>query len=93
MSAGGNDQRRFARYGAHLAPDLPVVEPWTDPRALERFPGRETMLAAVAEHGLSLDPGSGAERSTDASLAGVSHESAELEDLETPVTRLDPPVE
>ncbi|TXK39869.1 argininosuccinate synthase domain-containing protein [Nonomuraea sp. C10] len=87
---GGNDQRRFARYGAHVAPDLPVVEPWTDQRALERFPDRETMLAAVTEHGLSLDPGSGAERSTDASLAGVSHESAELEDLETPVTRLDP---
>ncbi|MEU4831257.1 argininosuccinate synthase domain-containing protein [Streptosporangium sp. NPDC023615] len=87
---GGNDQRRFARYGAQVAPGTPVVEPWTDPRALERFPGRDAMLAAVAEHGLRLDPGSGADRSTDANLAGVSHESAELEDLETPVTRLRP---
>ncbi|MFC5750155.1 argininosuccinate synthase domain-containing protein [Actinomadura rugatobispora] len=87
---GGNDQRRFARYGAQIAPELPIIEPWTDPQALERFPDRRTMLEAVVEHGLDLDPGSGAERSTDANLAGISHESAELEDLETPVTRLDP---
>ncbi len=87
---GGNDQRRFARYGPRIAPELPVIEPWTDPQALERFPDRETMLKAVVEHGLPLDPGSGAERSTDANLAGISHESAELEDLATPVTRLQP---
>ncbi|MGW6500867.1 argininosuccinate synthase domain-containing protein [Nonomuraea angiospora] len=87
---GGNDQRRFARYGGQVAPGLSVIEPWTDPQALERFPDREAMLAAVTEHGLPLDPGSGAEWSTDANLAGISHESAELEDLETPVTRLRP---
>lgn len=87
---GGNDQRRFARYGAQVAPELAVVEPWTNPQALDRFPDRKAMLAAVAERGLPLDPGSGAERSTDANLAGISHESAELEDLETPVSRLDP---
>jgi argininosuccinate synthase len=87
---GGNDQRRFARYGGQAAPELSVLEPWTNLRALERFPDRRTMFQAVTEHGLYLDPGSGAERSTDASLAGISHESAELEDLETPVTRLAP---
>jgi len=87
---GGNDQRRFARYGAQVAPEMSVVEPWTSPRALERFPDRAAMLAAVTEHGLRLDQGSGADRSTDANLAGISHESAELEDLETPVTRLRP---
>lgn len=87
---GGNDQRRFARYGAQVTPELSVIEPWTDPQALERFPDRGTMQEAVVEHGLHLDPGSSAERSTDANLAGNSHESAELEDLETPVTRLDP---
>ncbi|MCR3750118.1 argininosuccinate synthase [Lentzea californiensis] len=87
---GGNDQRRFARYGAQVAPELSVIEPWTIPQALGRFPDREAMLKAVVEHDLHLDRGSGAERSTDANLAGSSHESAELEDLETPVTRLDP---
>ncbi|MCE7003032.1 argininosuccinate synthase [Kibdelosporangium philippinense] len=87
---GGNDQRRFARYGTEVAPELSIVEPWTDPQALERFPHREAMLKAVIEHKLSLDPGSSDVRSTDANLAGISHESAELEDLETPVTKLDP---
>ncbi|MFC5053361.1 argininosuccinate synthase domain-containing protein [Saccharothrix xinjiangensis] len=87
---GGNDQRRFARYSAQVAPELTVLEPWTDPRALERFPDRAAMTEAVVRHGLRLDPGSGTERSTDANLAGASHESAELEDLDTPVTRLDP---
>ncbi|MGC5016590.1 argininosuccinate synthase domain-containing protein [Streptosporangium sp. DT93] len=87
---GGNDQRRFARYGVQVAPEMSLVEPWTDPRALGRFPDRHAMLAAVVEHGLHLDPGSAADRSTDANLAGISHESAELEDLQTPVTRLRP---
>ncbi|WP_170991300.1 argininosuccinate synthase domain-containing protein [Herbidospora galbida] len=87
---GGNDQRRFARYGAQVAPGMARVEPWTDPRALDRFPDRAAMAAAVAEHGLRLDRGSAADRSTDANLAGTSHESAELEDLQTPVTRLRP---
>jgi argininosuccinate synthase len=87
---GGNDQRRFARYGAQVTPELSIIEPWTNPEALARFPDRQTMFKAVVEHGLNLDTGSGAERSTDANLAGISHESAELEDLETPVTLLDP---
>ncbi|MEV0729839.1 argininosuccinate synthase domain-containing protein [Polymorphospora sp. NPDC050346] len=82
---GGNDQRRFARYGARLAPDLGVYAPWIDPAALARFPNRAAMYAAVTGAGLWLDPGSDADRSTDANLAGASHESTELEDLATPV--------
>jgi argininosuccinate synthase len=82
---GGNDQRRFARYTARFAPGLQVYAPWTDPDALRRFPGREAMLEAVQRAGLPLDAGSGADWSTDASLAGASHESAALEDLAVPV--------
>lgn len=48
------------------------------------------MHKAVSEHGFHLDGGSSADRSTDANLAGTSHESAELEQLDTPVTRLGP---
>jgi len=87
---GGNDERRFARYTALLAPELTVYAPWADPSALERFPDRAAMLKSVVEHQLQLDRGSGVERSTEANLAGTSHESAELEDLTTPVTRLEP---
>ncbi|MGH3739980.1 MAG: argininosuccinate synthase domain-containing protein [Micromonosporaceae bacterium] len=87
---GGNDQRRFARHSQRLAPSLKVYAPWVDPDALRRFPDRETMLKAVNERQLWLDPGSDATRSTDANLAGSSHESADLEDLGTPVTALSP---
>ncbi len=87
---GGNDERRFARYTAAVEPDLAVYSPWTDPAALARFPDREAMLKAVLELGLPLDFGSSADRSTDANLAGTSHESAELEDLQTPITTLGP---
>ncbi|WP_432841861.1 argininosuccinate synthase domain-containing protein [Dactylosporangium sp. CA-092794] len=82
---GGNDQRRFARYTGRFTPGLDVYAPWTDPKALLRFPGREAMLDAVRDAGLPLDAGSGADWSTDASIAGASHESATLEDLAAPV--------
>ncbi|MBW6435950.1 argininosuccinate synthase [Actinoplanes hulinensis] len=82
---GGNDQRRFATYAREFAPDLAVYAPWTDPAALARFPGRAAMVSAVKDTGLLLDRGSDADRSTDATLAGASHESTALEDLATPV--------
>lgn len=85
---GGNDQRRFARYGQAFAPDAGVYAPWVDPAALARFPNRAAMLDAVA--GLTLDEGSDADRSTDANLAGASHEQTALEDLRTPVTIVSP---
>ncbi|MGH3657502.1 MAG: argininosuccinate synthase domain-containing protein [Micromonosporaceae bacterium] len=87
---GGNDQRRFERYTRRLGQGLAVYAPWTDPGALARFGDREAMMKAVAEHQLRLDPGSSADRSTDANIAGTSHESAALEALQTPVTQLDP---
>nr|MDT0661514.1 argininosuccinate synthase [Micromonospora sp. DSM 115978] len=82
---GGNDERRFAAYARRFAPELPVYTPWTDPDALARFPDRATMLDAVKGAGLLLDRGSDADRSTDACLAGASHESAGLERLTTAV--------
>jgi argininosuccinate synthase len=87
---GGNDQRRFAGYVSRLPVGLRVYAPWTDPDALVRFPDRHSMADAVSAAGLWLDPGSDVDRSTDANLAGTSHESADLEDLTTPVTSLEP---
>lgn len=87
---GGNDQRRFARYVSLLPVELQVYAPWTDPDALARFPDRRSMASAVSAAGLRLDPGSDVDRSTDANLAGTSHESADLEDLTMPVTSLEP---
>ncbi|MGE5828533.1 MAG: argininosuccinate synthase domain-containing protein [Micromonosporaceae bacterium] len=87
---GGNDERRFARYTVTHAPELEVYAPWADPKALARFPDRAAMAKAVVDHDLYLDVGSGVDRSTDANVAGISHESAELEDLTVPATRLQP---
>jgi argininosuccinate synthase len=87
---GGNDQRRFTRYTQILVPDLGVYPPWTDPAALDRFGDREAMLDAIAHYELALDEGSGADQSTDANLAGASHELGELEDLRTPPTVIAP---
>lgn len=87
---GGNDQRRFDRYAGRLAPALGVYAPWTDPTAVERFPDRATMVDAVRTLRLPLDEGSAADRSTDANLAGASHELAALEDLRTPATVVRP---
>lgn len=87
---GGNDERRFARYTAAYAPDLQVYAPWTDPAARHRYPDRAAMAAQLAAEGLPLDPGSSASRSTDANVAGVSHEDAALEDLGTPPTVIRP---
>jgi argininosuccinate synthase len=87
---GGNDQHRFSRYSSQITPDLAVISPWTNADALQRFPDRAIMFKAVAEHGLRLDDGSSADRSTDANLSGIAHESAQLEDLQSPVTVLDP---
>jgi argininosuccinate synthase len=87
---GGNDQRRFARYTAAYRPELGVYAPWTDPAARAAFPDRAVMADRIAAAGLPLDPGSSATHSTDANLAGISHEGAALEHLDTPPTVVTP---
>jgi argininosuccinate synthase len=80
---GGNDQRRFTRYTALLAPDLRVIAPWTEPEMLERFPSRSAMADYAAAHGLVGDRRCTADYSVDGSIAGFAHEGSELERLET----------
>lgn len=87
---GGNDQARFARYGAALVPDLPVFTPWTTPWMLERFPDRGSMSAYLAEVGFPERLTDWATYSVDGSMAGFSHESDALESLSTPPTGLRP---
>lgn len=81
---GGNDQRRFERYVAALAPDLRVVSPWTDPDLLARFPGRSDMADYLHDRGLAADQRSTADYSADGSLAGFAHDGTALECLQTP---------
>ncbi len=83
---GGNDQRRFERYTAALAPDLRVISPWTEPELLERFPDRSTMQSYILDRGLAFDPRCTADYSVDGNLAGFAHEGTLLEQLHTPDT-------
>jgi argininosuccinate synthase len=84
---GGNDQRRFERYGAALCPDLRVYAPWQEPELVRKYADRSDMETYVLERDLALTGGCSAHNSVDGSLAGFSHEGTALESLETPDSR------
>ncbi len=86
----GNDQMRFERYTNVLAPKMKVYAPWRDPALLTEFPGRAEMQRYLAGHGIETFGGSAKRYSTDANLAGLSHEAADLESLETPCRIVEP---
>ena len=80
----GNDQLRFERYTNVLAPDMGVYAAWRDPELLEEFPGRKQMVEYLRHQRIEAETGPHKRYSTDANLAGLSHEAEDLEDLETP---------
>lgn len=86
----GNDQMRFERYTNVLAPDMKVYAPWRDPRLLKEFPGRTEMAAYLNARGIKVFPGGKKRYSTDANLAGLSHEAEDLESVRTPCTIVEP---
>jgi len=86
----GNDQVRFERYTAMLAPHIRVYAPWRDPQLLAEFPGRTQMAQYLHSFGIPAPVGTKKKYSTDANLAGLSHEAEDLEHLDTPVTIVDP---
>jgi len=83
---GGNDQRRFERYAAALAPDLRVLSPWLEPELQQVFADRSAMHEYVQRLGLPCGDLGTASYSVDGNMAGFSHEGTELEDLRTPDT-------
>lgn len=86
----GNDQMRFERYTNVLAPEMKVYAPWRDPILLEEFPGRAEMVNYLNSFGIQAFVGPKKKYSTDANLAGLSHEAEDLESVETPMLILDP---
>jgi len=86
----GNDQLRFERYTNVLAPDMKVYAAWRDPGLLEQFPGRKGMAEYLQAKGIEASQGPAKRYSTDANLAGLSHEAEDLESLETPATIVTP---
>lgn len=86
----GNDQMRFERYTNVLAPQMRVYAPWRDPELLKQFPGRTQMAEYLAAFGIPAPVGGKKKYSTDANLAGLSHEAEDLENLATPMTIVKP---
>ncbi len=86
----GNDQVRFERYTNVLAPEMKVYAPWRDPELLSEFPGRTQMAAYLKSFGMDVFGGGKKKYSTDANLAGLSHEAEDLESLQTPCTIVTP---
>jgi argininosuccinate synthase len=86
----GNDQLRFERYTNVLAPEMKVYAPWRDPSLLEEFPGRREMAAYLRAQGIEAEVGAKKRYSTDANMAGLSHEAEDLESIETPCTIVEP---
>ena len=82
----GNDQLRFERYTNVLAPEMSVYAAWRDPELLEQFPGRKEMASYLQSKGIEASTGPAKRYSTDANIAGLSHEAEDLESLETPAT-------
>jgi len=86
----GNDQMRFERYTNVLQPEMKVYAPWRDPLLLQEFPGRKEMAAYLNGFNIEAFVGPKKKYSTDANLAGLSHEAEDLESLETPMLIVDP---
>lgn len=86
----GNDQMRFERYTNVLAPKMDVYAPWRDAELLEEFPGRTEMAAYLNKHGIEAFVGPKKKYSTDANLAGLSHEAEDLESIETSMLIVEP---
>ncbi len=86
----GNDQLRFERYTNVLAPDMQVYAAWRDPDLLKQFPGRKEMAAYLLKRGIEASTGPAKRYSTDANLAGLSHEAEDLESLDTPAMIVQP---
>ena len=75
----GNDQMRFERYTRSLAPEMEVYAPWRDAELLQEFPGRTEMADYLAKFDIPAVIGMKKKYSTDANLAGLSHEAEDLD--------------
>jgi len=72
----GNDQVRFERAYAALAPDLQVIAPWRE----WNLKSREDLLGYAKEHGIPVSQSLKKIYSRDRNLWHVSHEGGALED-------------
>lgn len=78
----GNDQVRFQLITNMLMPEMDVYAPWRDQAFLDRFGGRQQMIAYCEQHGIPITATRDKPYSTDANLLGLTHEGGKLESLD-----------
>ena len=81
---------RIERYTNVFAPEMKVYSPWRDAGLLKKFPGRTQMVDYLAQFGIVAFAGGKKKYSTDANMAGLSHEAEDLESMETSMTIVEP---
>jgi argininosuccinate synthase len=80
----GNDQVRFEMAFAALAPSLEIISPWKDRSFLNRFQGRQDLLAFAREHEIPVEATVQKPYSSDENLMHRSYEAGMLEDPSAP---------
>lgn len=86
----GNDQMRIERYTNVFEPKMLVYAPWRDAELLKKFPGRTQMCEYLASFGIPAPAKKAKKYSTDANIAGLSHEAEDLESIETSMLIVNP---
>jgi len=69
---------------------MAAYAPWRDAGLLEEFPGRSEMATYLNKFGIEAFVGPKKKYSTDANLAGLSHEAEDLESMETSMLIVEP---
>lgn len=76
----GNDQVRFELTYYAIQPSIQVIAPWRQKEFLERFKGRQDLLAYAKASNIPISASTAHPYSEDDNLFHISHESGILED-------------
>jgi argininosuccinate synthase len=75
----GNDQVRFELSYYALNPKIKVIAPWKTKEFLDRFKGRQDLIAYAEKHGIDIKSSVEKPYSEDDNLLHISHEAGVLE--------------
>ncbi|MFC1561671.1 argininosuccinate synthase [candidate division KSB1 bacterium] len=76
----GNDQVRFELAYYALHPSIKIISPWKMPEFIDRFKGRDDLIAYAKKNNIEIKASYGKNYSEDENLMHISHEAGMLED-------------
>src|SRR6188472_313295 len=86
----GNDIERFYRYGLLANPSLRIYKPWLDQQFIDELGGRKEMSEYMEKAGLAYKMSTEKAYSTDSNIRGATHESKDLEHLNSGIVIVEP---